>query len=239
MSQRAKLIIGAAIPLCIGVLYLLFPETFRFLVNLMISIFREPERFREMVTEMGVGGYAFIVFIQILQVVVFPLPGQASTIIAGLFGTSWGVVLGILLTLIGLTVGAVFAFLIARYFLRDWVTKRLSEKEGWRAFTKLSSGRGLWVIGLIYVIPGLPNDFMCYVLGLSNARFSSFILVSTVCRIPNVILTFFFGYSLGFQRWWLVGVIATVVIITSIIVYLYRERIMYRIQSKFDESNKQ
>jgi uncharacterized membrane protein YdjX (TVP38/TMEM64 family) len=184
---------------------------------------------------MGRSGYAFIVFIQVLQVVVFPLPGQASTIIAGLFGSSWGIVSGILLTMIGLTLGAVIAFLIARYFLRDWVAKKLSGKQGWQTFTELSGGKGLWIIGLIYVVPGLPNDFMCYVLGLSKAPLLNFVIVSTVCRIPNVILTFLFGYSLGFRSWWLVGTIGTAIIIVSVVVYMYRDKLMNWIQTKFSE----
>ena len=235
MNKRIKPIIIPLIAIIIGATYLIFPGFFNSVAALTLDIFRDPESFRKTVDEMGTGGYAFIVFIQVLQVVVFPLPGQASTIIAGLFGSSWGIISGILLTLAGLTFGAVLAFLIARYFLRDWVSAKLSGKEGWRMFMELSSGKGLWIIGLIYVVPGLPNDFMCYVLGLSRAPLLKFILVSTVCRIPNVILTFLFGYSLGFQSWWIVGIIGTIIIIVSIAAYLYKDRLMNWIQTKFSE----
>jgi uncharacterized membrane protein YdjX (TVP38/TMEM64 family) len=217
----------------VGIGYLLFPDVFHSIWELFLRFLEDPQAFRSSIEEMGTGGYFFIILLQVIQVVLFPLPGQISTIIAGVFGSSWGVLLGIGITMVGLTIGASAAFLIGRYFFRDWVSRKLSGKKGWQKFAELSSGRGLWVIGLIYVVPGFPNDFMCYVLGLSRAPFLKFLLVTTVCRIPNVIITFLLGYFAGFSNWWWVGIIGTIIVIISVLGYLYRGAIEERIDSWF------
>ncbi len=229
-----KWIIGALILIVFGAGYLLFPGLYETVWGMVTGFFRNPERFRNTVLEMGAGGYLFIIAIQIIQIVLFPLPGQVSTILAGVFGTSWGLIPGILITMAGLTAGSVLAFLIGRYFFRDWVARKLEGKKAWQTFSKLSSGKGLWIIGLIYIVPGLPNDFMCYILGLSKAPLSKFILVTTVCRVPNVIITFLLGYFAGFSRWWLVALIGTAVFIITLFAYLKRSRIEEWIQSRIN-----
>lgn len=232
--RNRKLLIGAAILIVFGSGYLLFPGLYQTVWHMIAGFFRNPERFRKTVLEMGARGYFFIIAVQIIQIVLFPLPGQVSTILAGVFGTSWGLIPGILITMVGLTAGSALAFLIGRYFFREWVARKLEEKKAWQTFSQLSSGKGLWIIGLIYVVPGLPNDFMCYILGLSKAPLSKFILVTTVCRIPNVIITFLLGYFAGFSRWWLVALIGTAVFVITFIAYLKRNLIEEWIHSRIN-----
>jgi uncharacterized membrane protein YdjX (TVP38/TMEM64 family) len=215
-------------------LYVVFPQTIERFLRLLVNLVQDPEQFRRSLEDMGGSQYFFIILIQVLQIVVFPLPGQLSVIIAGLFGSSWGWILGFIVTLLGLTIGAVIAFLIGRYFFRDWISRKLAGNKTWQKFAGLSGGKGLWIIGLIYVVPGLPNDFMCYVLGLSRAPLSKFILVTTVCRIPNVIITFFLGYFLGFSNWWIVGLITGAIIIITFLGYRYRQRIESWIHSRLE-----
>ncbi len=232
--HNRKLLIGAGVLIAFGAGYLLFPGLYETVWQLITGFFRNPEQFRKTVLDMGIGGYLFIIAVQIIQIVLFPLPGQVSTILAGVFGASWGLIPGILVTMVGLTAGAVLAFLIGRFFFRDWVARKLEGKKIWQTFSRLSSGKGLWIIGLIYVVPGLPNDFMCYILGLSKAPLSKFILVTTVCRVPNVIITFLLGYFAGFSRWWLVALIGTAVFIITLFTYLKRNRIEEWIQSRIN-----
>ncbi len=224
-GTRKKLFITIGIMLGVAGGYFFFPDVYRSMWSLVTQFINEPERLQERITRMGAGGYLFIILIQVVQIVIFPLPGQLSVIIAGVFGTSWGWIAGMALALAGLTIGAVLAFLVGRYFFRDWVSRKLSDNKSWQTFSELSGGKGLWVIGLIYVFPGLPNDFMCYVLGLSRAPFAKFVLVSTVCRIPNVAATFLIGYYAGYSNWRLVGIIGGAVFIATLFIYLRRERI--------------
>jgi uncharacterized membrane protein YdjX (TVP38/TMEM64 family) len=70
----------------------------------------------------GMGGWAPLCFIvaYIVACVTF-FPGVVLTLGAGIL---FGVVRGTLYTAIGATLGAGCAFLLSRYFARDWVTEK-------------------------------------------------------------------------------------------------------------------
>jgi len=97
----------------------------------------------------GIAGPLLFMVLYALAAVLF-LPGSILTLAGGaLFGPLWGT----FYNLIGATLGAAFAFLVARYLASDWVQTRVGtgtdgrvgrlvkgvEAEGWRfvAFTRL------------------------------------------------------------------------------------------------------
>ena len=99
------------------------------------------------VTGAGVAGALLFMALYAIATVLF-LPGSMLTLAGGvLFGPVWGT----LYNLAGATIGAVLAFLVARYLASDWVQARAGsggrigrllkgvEAEGWRcvAFTRL------------------------------------------------------------------------------------------------------
>lgn len=79
------------------------------------------------------GGYgAFCGFILIyIFLTMLGIPGTVMTIAAGtVFGLVWGTVLSV----IGATLGAVAAFWIARYWLRNWIEHRFGKHKALRKF---------------------------------------------------------------------------------------------------------
>ena len=80
---------------------------------------REPARF---------GPWAPILFVVLYAfATVLFVPGSVLTVAGGaLFGPVWGT----LLNLIGATLGATLAFLVARYVAADWVAARSGERLG-------------------------------------------------------------------------------------------------------------
>jgi uncharacterized membrane protein YdjX (TVP38/TMEM64 family) len=111
---------------------------------------------------------------------VFFLPGSVLTL-AG--GALFGPVLGTFYNLTGATLGALLAFLVARYLASDWVAQRAGgrlkqliagvEEEGWRfvAFTRL--------------VPLFPFNLLNYALGLTRIRLWHYLLATYVCMLPG------------------------------------------------------
>ena len=72
--------------------------------------------------------------------VVFLVPGSLLTLLGGfLFGIFEGVILVSLFSV----VGSAFAFLIGRYFARDWVESQTRNLEGWKQFDRAISSLSL------------------------------------------------------------------------------------------------
>jgi uncharacterized membrane protein YdjX (TVP38/TMEM64 family) len=118
------------------------------------------------------------------------LPGSLLGLAGGaLFGPLWGAAY----TLVGATIGAVLAFLAARYVAADWVAAKAGgrlkqiiggvEAEGWRfvAFARL--------------VPLFPFNILNYALGLTRIRLAEYALVTVICMAPGTIAYTYLGYA--------------------------------------------
>ena len=153
----------------------------------------------------------------------FMMPGLPLTVIGGiLFGPIWGTIY----VLIGATIGASFAFLIARYMGRDWVEgfvkggklKDLDEKvktQGWKivAFTRL--------------IPLFPFNFLNYAFGLTKVRFSHYVIATFIFMAPGAAAYVIFSSSIldifkgRVSKEFIIGVV--LVISVSLLPILYKK----------------
>lgn len=117
--------------------------------------------------------------------VVAALPGSALTIAAGaLFGTFWGLVL----VSLGSTAGAGLAFLLARYFMREKVSRWLAGNLVFRRLDQLTESRGGVIVALTRLIPLFPFNLLNYGFGLTRVRFWTYLFWSWLCMLPATVL---------------------------------------------------
>jgi uncharacterized membrane protein YdjX (TVP38/TMEM64 family) len=130
-----------------------------------------------------VGGPDAVIFIglQALQVIVAPIPGDVTGLLGGYLFGEW---IGFLNSTIGLTLGSVAAFGIGRWlgvrYVRGLVNQGVWEKLGF-----IVEAEGTILCLMVYLIPGLPKDLICYLFGLSPMPVWVFTLVSTLGRMPG------------------------------------------------------
>jgi uncharacterized membrane protein YdjX (TVP38/TMEM64 family) len=125
----------------------------------------------------------FIV-IQIIQVVAAPIPGELTGIIGGyLYGSFWGT----LYSTIGLTLGSWIAFMLARFF-GEPLLEMFIKKEVFEKFDHFMEHKGLLVSFLLFLIPGFPKDYLCYIMGVSRIPTGTFIAISTAGRILGTMM---------------------------------------------------
>lgn len=121
---------------------------------------------------------------------VFFLPGSVLTLAGGaLFGT----VLGTFYNLTGATMGAVLAFLVARYLASDWVEQktggRLKQlKEG-------VEGEGWRFVAFVRLVPLFPFNLLNYALGLTRIRLSHYLIATYLFMLPGAIAYTYLGYA--------------------------------------------
>jgi uncharacterized membrane protein YdjX (TVP38/TMEM64 family) len=141
---------------------------------------------------MGALAPALFIVLYIVAAVLF-IPGSILTIGAGvLFGLVWGSVY----VSIGATLGATAAFLVGRYFARDWVRGQL---EGNRKFTAIDRavGREGWKIVLMTRLsPVFPFNLLNYAFGLTAVTLRDYFFATWVGITPATVLFVYLG-SLG------------------------------------------
>jgi uncharacterized membrane protein YdjX (TVP38/TMEM64 family) len=144
------------------------------------------------IRDMGALAPVLFIILYIVGAVLF-VPGSILTIGAGvLFGLLWGSIY----VSIGATIGATAAFLIGRYFARDWVRGQL---EGNRKFAAIDQavGREGWKIVLMTRLsPVFPFNLLNYAFGLTAVNLRDYFLATWIGIMPGSVLYVYIG-SLG------------------------------------------
>jgi uncharacterized membrane protein YdjX (TVP38/TMEM64 family) len=148
--------------------------------------------FRERIA--GLGAWAPVAFIlgYAVAAVAF-VPGAPLTIAAGVL---FGLVEGTLYTLIGATLGASAAFLIARYGARSWVEKKLSGSPRLAAVDRAVAREGGKIVALLRLSPVFPFNLLNYALGLTKVRFVAY-LAACLAMLPGTLLYVYYGKVFG------------------------------------------
>lgn len=137
----------------------------------------------------GAAGPLLFMAVYALATVLF-LPGSVLTLAGGaLFGPVWGT----LWNLTGATVGASFAFLIARYLGADWVARKAGgrakqlidgvEQEGWR------------FVAFVRLVPLFPFNLLNYALGLTRIPFPAYVIASWLFMLPGAFAYTWLGFA--------------------------------------------
>jgi uncharacterized membrane protein YdjX (TVP38/TMEM64 family) len=182
-------------------------------------IFSNQERFRAWIESYESSAALAFVLMQWMQVVVFFIPGEVTQFAGGYI---FGVWQGLLLSYFGITLGAVTAFFLARLFGHAAVDL-LIDREALRKFDRLVYGKsGFWPMFVLFLLPGIPKDLLCYIAGLTPMHMVTFVLISTVGRFPGVILSCILGAGLAERNWKTFGLSAGIAVALIGIVYLFR-----------------
>lgn len=146
--------------------------------------FFEFRRLRSFIASFGLFAAPVFIILQALQVVIAPVPGEITGFVGGLL---FGKTLGTLYSTIGLTLGSLLAFGIARRFGAGFVHK-IVKKEYIDKFDYFVTHRGLYIAFILFLIPGFPKDSLCYLLGLTRLRLLDFMLMNVFGRFPGTLL---------------------------------------------------
>ena len=171
----------------------------------------------------SLGPLSFIGFIvmQASQVVISPIPGEVTGFIGGFL---YGKFLGIILSTIGLTLGSWIAFSLSRYFGRPFVEKFV-RKETMDRYDYLLHHKGAFLVFLLFLIPGFPKDYLCYILGLGHLGTKEFLLISTVGRFLGTALLTLGGDFIRHQQYYRFFVLSGLAIIIIMLSMVYRDKI--------------
>ena len=169
------------------------------------------------------GAYSPLAFIllQIVQVVIAPIPGGAIEFLGGyLFGVRGGFIY----SMIGLTLGSVMAFSLARIFEKIAVEKFVS-KDTRKKFDYLVEHQGAILSFILFLIPGFPKDALCYILGLTPMHLGIFLIISTIGRIPGTLMACLQGGKAFEYQYKTFLVLLGVSGLVILVFYIYHEEI--------------
>mmetsp|Transcript_26005 Transcript_26005/g.38428 ORF Transcript_26005/g.38428 Transcript_26005/m.38428 type:complete len:315 (-) Transcript_26005:74-1018(-) len=145
------------------------------------------------------GLFGFIAIYVVCTVLFIPasiLTVGAGFAFSGMFGLGIGLLLGSLTVFLGASIGAILAFLIGRYLLRDCV-KGLSRKYViFEALDVAFKEKGFRIMLLLRLSPIIPFNVIDYAASITAVSFRDYTL-ALIGIIPGVMLYVFLGASAG------------------------------------------
>ena len=128
-----------------------------------------------------------------LFLAIFAIPG--SIVLTVLSGAIFGAFNGVIIVSVCGTIGATCSFIIARFLLRNYLSKKFH-----RQF--LSINRGLNEDGILYLfilrlIPASPFVIINLVMGLTTLNIWTFIWTSFLGMIPGNVIYIFAGHEIS------------------------------------------
>lgn len=158
-----------------------------------VGLFNSIDTFRAYVLSKGKLAPIFFMLIQIIQVVLPIIPG-GLTLVFGvvIFGAFWGFIYNY----ISICLGSILVFHISKTFGKSIVLKIFGEEKYNKYSSKLSEKSYEKFFALAILFPVAPDDFLCYLTGLSDMSLRKFSTIIFLFKGPSI-----FMYSMA----WVLG----------------------------------
>lgn len=193
-----------------------------------IGVLSDPMALREWLLGFGVLAPVAFIALQAIQVVVAPIPGQVLGVASGYL---FGVVLGTVYSIVGATIGTWIALTLARRFGRPFVERVLNPDIVDR-FDRLAADQGLLAMLVVFLIPGIPDDVICFVAGVTEIDVRKLLVVSIIGRLPVTVLANMAGASIAATRYVEAAIILGFLVLAAGYGLLRRDRILTWIENR-------
>ncbi|MGB9933406.1 TVP38/TMEM64 family protein [Haloarcula amylolytica] len=192
------------------------------LIRRHAAFLTDTQALRELIRGYGIWAPVVLILLQTVQVVAAPIPGQVLAVVAGyLFGAWWGT----LYNMIGITIGSTIAFWISRRYGRAYV-ENIVHEEALGRFDAVSDDYGRSALFFFFLVPGLPDDVICFAGGLTDIPLWQLIVLAVVGRAPAFFLVNVVGNLLGTDNVPAAVGLAVILVVVSVLGYRNRNRLV-------------
>ena len=218
MTQKAKIITAMAFGLLMLAGYYFRIPIWKIGVNIY-DVLTDREAIKAYILSWGMAAPIIFIGIQIFQVVLAPIPGEATGFIGGFL---FGALNGFLYSSFGLAAGSLINFGIGRVLGKQFIRKLIPASQI-KQLDKLVHRQGAIVLFICFIFPGFPKDYLCLFLGISDIPFKLFFVMATFGRMPGTLALSVQGASLYQQQYVLMAVIMAISLMSAWLSYRYKD----------------
>lgn len=192
------------------------------------DIFSSPQHFKNFVIKQGALAPVVFFLIQISQVIIAPIPGNL-TALAG--GALFGGIYASFLSSLGIILGSMIAFYLARTFGKPLVIKLVGE-ETFNKYSKVFTGKSFLSLFIIFLLPFFPDDALCLLAGISKIDFRLFTVLTVFGRLPNIVFASLIGsgmISFSLVTWIIIGILSAILFL---LLFRYKNEVESWLYSK-------
>jgi uncharacterized membrane protein YdjX (TVP38/TMEM64 family) len=201
----------------------------------LYNLYQDHQEFKKTISSYGAYAPLAYILLQIIQVVIAPIPGGAIEFLGGVI---FGVKAGFIYSMIGLILGSWLAFSLARIFEKVAVEKFVSEQTR-KKFDYLVEHEGVILSFILFLLPGFPKDALCYILGLTPMHLGIFLIISTIGRIPGTLIACLQGGKAFEHQYYTFGVLLGASFLVILVFYIYHDEIHHLVKKLKPDKGKE
>lgn len=187
------------------------------------------------INQTGYWGVLIALGIQVLQVIVSPIPGQVIEITMGI---CYGSIGGALLCLLGSAIGAALIMIFVKKFGVKLVELFISTDQI-NNMRFINSEKKLERLAFIlFVLPGTPKDPLIFLFGLTKMKTSTFVFIQTIARAPAMFATTLGGKFLADGRFGIAILIFALTGICAAVSMIFYNKVMSKINQRKENPKK-
>ena len=134
----------------------------------------------------------------------------------------FGIVPGIILSVIAETFGVTISFVLLRFFFRDSARKVIAKSKSLRSVDKYSSKKGFMVMLIARMVPYVPSGILNAAGALSSITLLDYFLASLVGKFPSTGIEAIIGHDAILHEEGFLRIIIVVIFAVALIVWAWR-----------------
>lgn len=187
----------------------------------LVNFIEDPDSLALWIESAGIWGPIVFMLLNTAQVLLAVIPGGPFEVAAGAL---FGPFIGTLMCDIAMSLGGVITFLFVRKFGMKFIELFTTREKIESVKFLHANDKSTTLLFIFFLLPGTPKDLMCYVVGLSDIKLSTWVLINLVGRFPAILLSALGGSALGEQRYGIfIGVFAIIIVLYFIGNFLYKK----------------
>ena len=153
---------------------------------------------------------------------VFIIPGD---VINATGGFVFNIVIGSILSFIGVVLGSIIAFYISRYFGYNFVNKFIKKEKIGKLVSFMESNTGFISLFIFCNLPFVPKDVLMYAAGLTPLNAKKTLTTYCLSRIPGIIIWTSMGANIYNRS--ILGIVITlcVLVIFLLLIVIIKKKI--------------
>ena len=213
MKKYRYLILALSIAVMAGLTLALWKPLINFIEN--------PDSLALWIEEAGIWGPIIFMLLNTVQVLLAIIPGGPFEVAAGALFGPWA---GTLMCDIAMTAGGMMTFFFVRKFGMKFIELFVDRKEIESVKFLHSNEKYTRLLFLFFLLPGTPKDLMCYVVGLTDIKWTTWMLINFLGRFPAILLSALSGSALGEQKYGIfVAAFAIIIVLYFLGTFLYKK----------------
>ena len=173
--------------------------------------------------------HLFYFLIQLLSVVVAPIPSNITALAGALLFGAWA---AFLLTWAAVALGSLLVFWLARVLGQRFVNRLVSQKVSDQYLEILRRKRDVFLF-LAFLFPFFPDDLLCILAGLTDIPIKRFFLLVLVARPWGLLVSCLVGGSVLNVPYWAMALIGGAGLILFLVCMKYGDRWEEKLLERF------